>query len=227
MTTTISLLAGYVIAVSMFYLMGYWTEFGINYLEYITLSEIAIISLDSIFSAFGLTAFGGLLSYIYLGNLFRVGAGRNTPEGKFALKWWKAALAPFVIAIFYSIYIGSPLAMFLIALIFSPIVGLWVANQGFLTEFINNDEIRFLLINMAVLVLFMSYPKGFLDAYSLKNGGSENQVVVAGEQYTYLGKLNTSVFLYKKESNSVLQLTKMPQKIQYLSTQSKNGKSKD
>jgi hypothetical protein len=66
MASTISAITGYIIVVSTFYLMGYWTEFGINYLEYITISEVAVVALNSILASFGFIALGSLLSHIYL-----------------------------------------------------------------------------------------------------------------------------------------------------------------
>jgi energy-converting hydrogenase Eha subunit E len=58
--------------------MGYWTEFGINYLEYITISEVAVVALNSILASFGFIALGSLLSHIYLGDIFKVGEGKYT-----------------------------------------------------------------------------------------------------------------------------------------------------
>ncbi|MGP9645047.1 MULTISPECIES: hypothetical protein, partial [unclassified Halomonas] len=194
MASTISILTAYIIVVSTFYLMGYWTEFGINYLEYITISEVAIVALNSILASFGFIALGALLSHIYLGNIFKVGEGKYTPEGRFLNKWWKLLILPLVALVLFAIYTNKPLAMFAVAFLFSPIIGIWVANQGVFEKMINNHEIRFSIIQMAVLVVFMSLPKGHLDACAVKSSIETNQVIIDNNRYTYVGKLNDSLF---------------------------------
>ncbi|QUX93372.1 hypothetical protein CYL31_19065 [Marinomonas sp. A3A] len=220
MTSIISAITGYIIVVSTFYLMGYWTEFGINHLEYITISEVAVVALNSILASFGFIALGSLLSYIYLGNIFKVGEGKYTPEGKFINKWWKLIAFPFVILAVYAIYTDKPLAMYALALIFAPIIGIWIGNQGFLEGVIKNPEIRFSVINMAVVVIFLSHPKGFLDAYARKNDSDNHQVLIENIQYTYIGRLGDNLFLYQEASKNIIQFTPVPKKIKYLSNKS-------
>jgi hypothetical protein len=217
MVSSISVITGYIIVVSTFYLMGYWTEFGINYLEYITISEVAIIALNSIMASFGFIMLGALLSHIYLGDFFKVGEGKHTPEGQFLNKWWKLIILPFVILIIYAIYIEKPLSLLAFAVVFAPIIGIWIANQGFLENTIKNPEIRFSIINMAIIVIFLSHPKGFLDAHSRKNDSDKHQVFIENIQYTYVGKLNESLFLYQEASENIIQITPVPKEIKYIS----------
>jgi hypothetical protein len=227
MASTISAITGYIIVVSTFYLMGYWTEFGINYLEYITISEVAVVALNSILASFGFIALGSLLSHIYLGDIFKVGEGKYTQEGQFMNKWWRLIILPFVLLIIYAIYTDNPLAMFAVAMVFAPIIGMWVANQGFLENIIKNPEIRFSIINMAIFVIFLSHPKGFLDAYSRKNDSDKNQVVIENVQYTYVGKLNESLFLYQEGSENIIQLTPVPKEIKYIPNKSSKKDAED
>lgn len=227
MASTISVVTGYIIVVSTCYLMGYWTEFGINYLEYITISEVAVVALNSILASFGYIALGSLLSHIYLGDIFKVGEGKNTPEGQFMNKWWKLLILPFLILIIYAIYTDKPLAMFALAMVFAPIIGIWVANQGVLENTIENPEIRFSIINVAILVIFLSQPKEFLDAYLRKSDSDNNQVVIENTQYTYVGKLNESLFLYQETSENIIQLTPVPKEIKYIPNKSSKKDAED
>ena len=216
MSSIISAIIGYIIIVSTLYLMGYWAEFGVNYWEYITISEVSVVALNSIVYSFGFVVLSSLLSYIYLDKYFKVGEGRGSRQGKFMNKWWKFIALPFVIASVYGVYADRPLAIFGLALIFTPIIGIWIANQGALENIIKNPDIRFVAITMAIGVIFLSHPKGFLDAYSRKNNSGSHQVVIENTQYTYLGKLNESLFLYQKSSENVIQLTPIPKEIKYI-----------
>jgi hypothetical protein len=227
MTSTIPVITGYIIVISMFYLMGYWTEFGINYLEYITITEVTVVALSSLLTSFGFIALGYLLSHIYLGDFFKVGEGKNTTEGKFINKWWKLIILPFVILIIYGIYAEEQLAMLSVAVVLAPIVGIWLANQGALENIIENHELRFSVVTMAVMLIFLSHPKGYLDAYSRKNDSDKYQVIVENIQYTYIGKLNSSVFLYQESSENIIQLTPVPKEIKYIPNKSSKKDAED
>lgn len=216
MASIVSAITGYIIIVSTLYLLGYWTEFGVNYLEYITISEVAVVGLNALVASFGFIVLAALLSHIYLGSIFKIGEGRDTPEGQFVNKWWKVIILPFIVMVLYVIYTGKPLGLFLLAIVFAPIIGVWVANQGFLESVVDNPEIRFSIIYVAIFIIFLAHPKGFLDAYSRKDTSTDHQVMVSEGQYTYVGKLNNSLFLYNKENERIIQLTPIPSKIQYI-----------
>ncbi len=48
MNKILPILSLYILILSIFYSMGYWNEFNVNFLEYITLNEIVLISLKSL-----------------------------------------------------------------------------------------------------------------------------------------------------------------------------------
>jgi hypothetical protein len=161
MISTIPVITGYIIVISMSYLMGYWGEFGINYLEYITITEVAVVALSSLLPTVGIMLLGSFISHIYMGKFFKVGERRNTTEGKLVNRWWKIITFPFVILIFYGVYADKQLLMLGITSLCGPILGIWLANEGALQNIIENHEIRFSVVFIAVMLIFLSYPTGY------------------------------------------------------------------
>lgn len=216
MIRLIPIASSYTIIVSSLYLMGFWSELNINFLEYITLTEVAVISLGSLISSFGLLLLTSFISEIYIRPVMPIGGGRDTPEGTFLHKWWKVAYFPLIILSAYTVYLGQPMSLFFLAAVISPVLGIWLANTGFLSDVIPNNNIRFSIVALTTQIVMFSLPVGEIQARELKLSTMKNQVKIESKTYTYLGKLGNNIFLWDKSLKHVKQLTSLPKEIIYL-----------
>ena len=216
MSKILPIASSYTILVSALYLMGFWSELNINFLEYITLTEVAVISIGSLISSFGLLLLSSFISEIYIRPVMPIGGGRDTPEGKFMRKWWKVVYFPLIILAAYTVYSGKPMSSFFLAIVISPVLGIWFANTGFLSDVISNDNVRYSIVLVAVQIAFFSFPIGEIKALELKSSEVKNQVKIEEKTYTYLGKLGNNVFLWDNNMKHVKQLSYLPKEIIYI-----------
>jgi hypothetical protein len=212
------LATGYILAVSILNLMGFWGEFGINFLEFISITEVTVVALKSLISSLGPILVGVFLSKLFINSdlHFPAGGGSDTPEGKFLNKWWKLLLLPFVVVSFYLIYEGNPEGYFIVGLTVAPIIGIWLTNNGFLEDAISNLNTRSSVLIFSSMILCFAYPSGYRNAYLVKENKEQNIVVIEDSEFVYVGKLGNHVFILDKETDNIIQLTPVPGHMEFI-----------
>lgn len=202
MNNTIAFGTAYIFTISCLYLVGYWGHFNVNPFEYISVSQLGVISIYSLASTFGGIFIGIFINGIYLNKYFPVGGGRDTSVGKSLNRYWKMLYLPFVVIIYYTLFRNNPLSALIIGLLVFPVIFITTANSGIMNNIIKNDELRFSIIAILVLILCLAAGKGQLDATFLSTNKTKN-VELDNKKYIYLGKLDQNIFLYDSDINVI------------------------
>jgi hypothetical protein len=216
MTKYAPLATGYILAVSILNLMGFWDEFEINVLEFISITEVTVVALKSLISSLGPILVGAFLSELFITSHFSAGGGRDTPEGNFLNKYWKLLLLPFIVVSVYLIYEGHPEGYFIIGLTVAPIIGIWLTNNGFLKDAITNLNTRSSVLIFSTMILCFAYPSGYRNAHLVKENKEQNIVVIKDSEFVYVGKLGNHVFILDKETDNIIQLTPVPEHMEFI-----------
>lgn len=201
--TYLWLAASYFVTVGLLYLWAYWSSFGINILEYATLSDVAKVAIIPVGSAFVFILLGFLLSEVSFAPYFPSGEGKGTRTGRFLMKFRTVfALLYWVILI---LLIFTPLPNKWRVL---PIWGMWVPyfvlkNANFLSE-IKNDSVRSLMIaGLSVLPIF-SFCQGKLDANKILTNSEYFYVQSSSEErMKYIGYVNELTFLVSQDNQLI------------------------
>lgn len=228
MSKLISIISIYALLLSIIYLFGFWNQFNINFLEYVSINEVILLSLKSLIISFSGFLLGVLINQLYMTKVLPYGEGRDTPEGKFLHKWWRLLILIPLLASIY-IFIESNEPRFLL-LILSVVFGVWIANRDFLAEYLSQHisiSGRFNIVFISIQMLFFAYPFGTSAAETIIKKKEETVTVeINDHKYTYIGKLGDSLFVYT-DMKETLQITPIPKEIKYIKSSSILKKEED
>lgn len=207
----------YSLLVAILYLWGYWSPFGINILEHLSLSDVVKIAAYPIASVFIFLAIGALMGEIMMPEGFMPpGGGAHTRAGIVLRRY-----APILL----SIYMFSILALFL----FGPIekwrvlpvliaipVSLALKNILPLNAIIKSERTHTTLLFLLATLPPFAYGQGAIKANDIISGKNYSLVIskiqsadpkADSSQSThlrYIGKAGDQYFLYSPAAESVL-----------------------
>lgn len=202
------LVTPYLVSVGLLYLWGYWWSFGINVFEFASLSDIVMVAIIPVGSAFVFFLMGSLIAEFGYAKHLPEGGGMNTSVGRVLNN-----LKPFLIILYWSsvlflIFSTLPWKWFAIPVwtIFGPYILL--KNSSFL-QVVEDDSRRSLLILTLVILTIFSFSKGKINAnnvlndmeyfYTKVNGEVQKYIGHVGKKYFFLSKDNSEIFI--KDSN--------------------------
>lgn len=186
----------YFVAVGSLYLWGYWSSFGVNILEYLSLADIVKSTAYPIASVFISLVIGVVLAEISsVKKKFPSGGGRNTAEGRFLLKH-KGFLGILYIAGTLALLVFGPIGKWLVLpMLFGIPIALYARERNVLAYQIPAEAPRNVcLLLLATLPLF---------AFGLGKTGAN---------YILDGK----VFYYVLDNDSVTPSSEPSQKIRFI-----------
>lgn len=168
----------YFVTVGVLYLWGYWVPFGINILEYLTLSDILKATAYPIATALLLTAVGAAIGEALVNrDHLPSGSGRDTVIGRFLRRF-----AP----ILQLLYVGGTVALFLFGpvekwrtlpiLLAFPIYA-FAKQTNVLTQAIPHESPRSVVIYVLAVLPTLAYGHGTLAANKIQTAQAFTYVI--------------------------------------------------
>jgi hypothetical protein len=174
-----SLVVPYGISVSLLYLFGYWSKFGINVLQYTSLSDVVKL-------AFYPVCIGALLSLsgLFLQMIVR-GQFKETDPAKVFIfvgpqfvKWSSIAAAILLFA-FISIWPSKGFSWVMAGVFLAYIVNINIDDFTALKPFIANPVVRRFVFYSLLVVFFSFFGRGVQDAENILNSKYVKEVSTA------------------------------------------------
>lgn len=161
----------YFVAVGSLYLWGYWSPFGVNILEYLSLADIVKSTAYPIASVFISLSIGVVLAEISsVKEKFPSGGGRNTSEGRFLLKH-KGLLGILYIAGTLALLVFGPIDKWLLLpiLVGAPIA-LYARERNFLVYQIRAEAPRNVCLFLLATLPLFAFGLGKMGANTIMEG---------------------------------------------------------
>jgi len=193
----------YFLGVGLLYLWAYWSSFGINILEFASLSDIVRVAIIPVGSAFLFMLLGFFIGEYSLPNLPH-GGGRDTPVGKFLNKFKGIFIALYLLFSFFLIIISLPGKWLILPVWLMPVPYVLLKNSGFFEE-IKNDSIRSLMIISLVALPIFSFCQGKINAGKVLTDSEYLYVQFPkqDEHMKYVGHINQMTFLISKDNQQI------------------------
>jgi hypothetical protein len=207
----------YFFSVAVLYLWGYWSQFNVNVLEYISLTDVVKTAAYPIASVFIFMAIGMIAGeFVFPKGFLPEGGGADTRIGRTLRR-----AAPAILVVYAGVttllWLLGPTEKWQILPVFVSLpLSLALKEAGFLKTFIGSERLRSIaLFAMAALPPF-AYGQGVLRAHDIISGKSYSYILspIDGHPYEktskpesrlrYVGKAGEEYFLYSPESQSML-----------------------
>jgi len=198
------LIAPYGITVSSLYLFGYWSIFGINIFEYISLTDVIKVAIHQLayYSAF--IVLGIIIAELFISPFFKSGEGADLPEAKFVKKYWRF-FTLFILS--YAIYIGlftnNPVRWFAVSMLIFPIISIALNRIDPMSGMIKKQSIRHSATNLIAMVLLFSFGWGTVDALIKRNNNKSLIINGIPSDKAYIGRTNSHVFFWLRKDKRI------------------------
>jgi len=192
----------YLVSVGLLYLWGYWWSFGINVFEFASLSDVAMVAIIPVGSAFAFLLMGFFIAEFGYAKHLPEGGGKNTSIGR-ALN----RIKPFLIILYWGsvlflVLSAYPGKWFVIPVwaTFGPYILL--KNSSFLLV-VEDDSKRSLLVFVLVILPIYSFSQGKISANSVLNDTKYLYAEVDDKVLKYLGHVDKKYFFLSKDNSEI------------------------
>ncbi|MGE8064436.1 hypothetical protein [Pseudomonas sp. NPDC089569] len=215
--TYIYFLSMYCASAGVLYLWGYWSPFGVNILEYISLADIVKSTIYPIASAFFFLALG-----VVMGQLVRVapalppGGGRDTPLAQFLIRHKRLLIILYTAAVLMLLIYGSVEKwQFGLPVLVGAPIALYASHHNVLVRQIPVDGVRTAFLFLLAVLPFIAFGHGQLRAAAVLEGKAfdyviDNSIVTPDEplQSTrFIGHAG-DFFFFLEPKKSILSISK-------------------
>lgn len=197
----------YFFTVAVLYSWGYWSTFGVNILEYISLGEVLKLTAYPIISTFLIVAFGAVLGELHLGQL-PAGGGRGTRVGLFVSRHKAFIEGTYVVGTILLFEFGSVRKWLVLPVLLAIPISIALKPKLVLRGLLPSDRIRSVVIFLLTVMPTYAYGQGRLRAdavlertgYVYLAANTVDDVEVADphdskSRVKYLGQVGDYVFL--------------------------------
>lgn len=170
--------SAYLVTVGILYLWGYWPRFGINILEYLSLTDVVKLTAYPVASAFVFLAIGAVFGELMVSDPSVTPESiRRSHVGRF-FRWAAPVITPLYIVGTFALFMWGPETKWQVLPILVA-MPLYVAAKraGLLSE-LSHDSTRSVLVFLLVLLPLWAYGQGRTEAQHIRDG----------KKYTYLTK---------------------------------------
>jgi hypothetical protein len=195
------------------YLIGYWSTFDINILEYVSLSDIVGLALFPILALLVSVVCGASVIVLIEGNLTNDSTLATFPP--YIIRWFATASIALAIGIAYGV--SSPWRWFFIAVTISLPIAFAIERLTIWESFKSYNGVRFSLIYLLVVSIPMSFAWGKLKSENIWSNHEYKQVdasifkdteILNGrKQLKYLGSAG-EYFIFLSKDNEVTIIVK-------------------
>lgn len=205
----------FAVAVGTCHSLGYWGHFEINALQFVALTDIAKLAVYPL----AFLVLSTLLSIAYtevgIRAVLPLGDGRDTPIGRFGVKYWRLFVIADIFAIFnVAVFVPEPMRWYLIAVLVVPFSTL-LTHLPSIIELFPNPRFRAALLLQVVSLPLLAFAHGRATALRVDSGDAPLYVDAHrsglplfssfSEPVVYVGKLGeTFVLLEFKTRRLVL-----------------------
>lgn len=199
----------YFLMVAVLYLWGYWSQFGINILQYISFTDVLKLALYPVASSFGFFLVGALISH--LGQMtwpLPSGRGRDTPLGR-ALNRHKQLLSVVYVLGTLTLWIFGPVAKwFLLPAFLALPIAIVLKSRGLFCFAWPDEAARSTIIFLLAALPLWAYGQGRVKAAEVTSGSAYDCPTAdtidnlrmgdpsdSKNRVKYLGQINDYVFL--------------------------------
>ena len=208
----------YFIAVGTLYLWGYWSLFGVNILEYLTLADIVKSTAYPIASIFISLAIGVVLAEISsVKKKLPSGGGRNSVAGRFLLKH-KGLMGILYIAGTLAILVFGPIEKWLVlAALLGPPIALYARERNFLVYQIPAEAPRSVCLFLLATLPLFAFGLGKIGANSVLEGKAFYYVIdndsitpnsEPSQRTRFIGRAGDFVFFWEPKE-SIISFSKL------------------
>lgn len=205
----------YFVTVGVLYLWGYWTPFGINILEYISLTDVLKATAYPIATALVMTAIGATFGEgLTPKSTLPPGGGRNTKVGVVLRKLGPFLAAVYVVGTGLFLAYGPVDKWNILPVMLALPVYMFAKEAGFLRQLIPHEAPRSIIIYVLASLPPLAYGRGVLDADKIQSGQAFTAVLSQvpgytssnepGKQLRLIGHAGEIVFLFDPTKDAVV-----------------------
>lgn len=206
----------YLVAVAAAYLFGYWGTFNINVLEFVSLADLAKLSIYPLLASLIFILVGLLTSQLLVSPKITPGGGADTTIGRIGRKYWRLFLGLQVVIIcMVAIYGPEPRKWIVVAALVS-LFSAPLSHLEFLIERIPNPRARMTSLLLVLLLPGIAFAFGRQEAFLIKSGHPNQTVDIkrsnlpfledATKPVAYLGFVGGTYILYETKTEQVVLL---------------------
>lgn len=161
----------YFVTVGVLYLWGYWSTFNVNILEYLSLADIIKSTAYPIASAFVFMVLGAAIGEVLADDSsLAPGAGRNTPTGKFLLRFYPWLVVIYAIVTIALLVLGPVDKWLALPVLFAMPAYLYFRRLGLFNNVLRHDSARSLAIFLMATLPTFGYGHGRIRAQEIVDG---------------------------------------------------------
>ena len=188
------------------YLWGYWSQFGINILQYVGFTDVLKLALYPVASSFGFFLVGVLISHF--GPTLPPGGGRATSLGKVLNRHKRLLFVVYVLGLLALWALGPAAKWFLLSSLIAAPVAIVLKSRGLFRSIWPDEAARSIIIFLLAALPLWAYGQGRVKAAEVTDGSAydyltadtiENLRIGDGSdpknRVKYLGQVNDYVFL--------------------------------
>lgn len=223
-STNYLVLSTYAIVASVLYHWGYWGQFGINVLQFMSLSEIV----RSAIYPFVVGTLGIGIG-VFIASLSRFPKAneeiRSTSKAGDLLRGnWEIVVLALIFSAFLTYFLMDKYRWVVPGIIVFLALNIWSASAGLFTAFIADRRLRYVLVTGLIGTPIASFVWGATVAEAVLDGVQFTEVAVpdsssrfkyighAGDYVFYMTKDNEKVYMQKASEVGYLTLTRMTKK---------------
>lgn len=205
----------YFIVVGVLYLWGYWGSFGINVLEYASISDIAKTTAYPVATAFAFFAVGTIIGGTLTDNKI---PEESSPESIFwslIFRHIKIIGALYLAGVYLLFHFGPEKKWLALPMLITLPIFMATAKLEFLKSIFPNSRTRYVFTYLIIALPFFSYGQGRLNAFNIIEGQSysyiseltnetksKDNTTTIQSRHRYLGQVNDYLFFYIPDSQT-------------------------
>ncbi|MCK4911747.1 MAG: hypothetical protein KAR83_08885 [Thermodesulfovibrionales bacterium] len=206
-------LTPYAFALSIIYLLSFWSSFNINILEFLSLSDIIISSLYPLLYGAVFFTIGAVIGEIATGPL-PAGGGADTEAAHYLRMYFKYVIIAMILGAFYLMLFTEFNNKFIIGgILLTWSIYFNVKQHGIIEDLIPNDRVRSVILFLLIFMPFFAFAKGKDDSKNILEGNVGYYVDVkvfdgklnfnGQNKLKYVGKKGNYIFLLSDDNNKL------------------------
>jgi len=209
--------SAYFFAVAVLYLWGYWSQFNVNVLEYISLTDVVKTAAYPIASVFIFMALGMIAGeFMFPKGFLPESGGSDTRVGRTLRRAAPAILTIYAAGTFLLWLLGPIEKWLILPVLVSLPLSFALKEAGILKTFIGSERLRSVALFAMAALPPLAYGQGVLRAHDIISGKSYSYILspIVGHpnepqtkpesRLRYVGKAGEEYFLYSPLSQSML-----------------------
>jgi hypothetical protein len=165
----VSVVLPYGIALSLLYLFGYWSTFGINILHYASLSDVIKLAIYPVFIGALLLLFSTFIQMLVMGQFKETDSSKVYLLMSPRLTMWTSIGAIIMALGIIWLRHGDGFAWILVGILLAYIVKVNIADSTIMNKFNINPVLRNFIIYALLVLFFSSFGIGKRDAENIIN----------------------------------------------------------